>query len=67
MQIAVSSPDIVNSLLALATSDSSEVQSLSAQCLARFAAWQGDPQKVICTPANAEVFVLEEVFTACIV
>ena len=57
MQIAVGSPDIVTGLLTLASSDSNEVQTCSAHCLARFAAWQGAAQLAICTPKNAEVML----------
>lgn len=55
MQIAVGSLDIVTSMLTLASCDSIEVQTCSAHCLARFAAWQGATQLAICTPKNAEV------------
>lgn len=57
LQTAVSSPDIVSSLLLLVNSDSNEVQTYSAHCLARFAAWHGAAQQAICTPQNAEVWL----------
>ena len=57
MQIAIGAPDIVTGLLTLASSDSNEVQTCSAHCLARFAAWQGATQVAICTTKNAEVML----------
>ncbi len=53
LQVAVSSSELVTSLLLLASSDTNEVQVLSAQCLARFAAWQGVAQQAICNSASS--------------
>ena len=55
MQVAVSCSEVVSSLTRLVGSDVSEVQVIGAQCLGRFAAWQGVTQRNICTPDNAEV------------
>ncbi len=55
LQVAVSSSELFTSLLVLASSDTNEVQVLSAQCLARFAAWQGVAQQAICNFSSAEV------------
>ncbi len=55
LQVAVSSSELVTTLLVLASSDTNEVQVLSAQCLARFAAWQGVAQQAICNISSAEV------------
>ncbi len=41
--------------MVLVLSDATEVQVVSAHCLARFAAWQGVAQHAICTPDNADV------------
>ena len=55
LQVAVSSSELVTSLLVLASSDTNEVQVLSTHCLARFAAWQGVAQQAICNFSSAEV------------
>ncbi len=55
LQVAVSSSELVTSLLVLASSDTNELQVLSSQCLARFAAWQGVAQQAICNFSSAEV------------
>ncbi|KAL0031702.1 hypothetical protein WJX79_002013 [Trebouxia sp. C0005] len=53
-KVAVSSSELVTSLLVLASSDTNEVQVLSTHCLARFAAWQGVAQQAICNFSSAE-------------
>lgn len=55
LQVAVSSSELVISLLVLASSDTNDVQVLSTHCLARFAAWQGVAQQAICNFSSAEV------------
>jgi len=55
LQVAVSSSELVTSLLVLVSSDTNEVQVLSAHCLARFSAWQGVAQQAICNFSSAEV------------
>ena len=65
LQIAVSSSDVVDSLLALASSESTDVQNFSAHCLARFAAWQGVARQAISTPRNAEVGVCASLLCTC--
>ena len=55
MQVAISSTDLISSLVLLLSSDSNDIQVASAHCLARFAAWQGVAKQTLCTGANAEV------------
>ena len=55
LQVAISSVELIGSIMVLASSDNTEVQTVSMHCLARFAAWQGVAQQTICTLDSADV------------
>ena len=55
LQVAVSQPAVTAALLSALASETQGVQLLATKCMARFAAWPGQPQAAFCQVKCAQV------------